>query len=262
MSAPEPNTLLISAPVGRHFAQLHRDVAALSESVALFAEAGLRRGSGVVIIATDANTALFLEQLKLKNLDTDAYARTGHLKLLNAGVVLSQFMKGGMPEWTEFKRTIGPVLESAHVVGQGAPRAYGEMVNVLWQSGQHAAAIRLEEYWNDLAKLYPFSLFCGYMLDGLDEHSYSGPLQDIGRTHSCVIGTPDDEAFRVALETACKDIFGVSLPQLVMLSNRDDLPGEQNLPVVQRTMLWIVKNMPTSSAAVLERARLHYRKAV
>jgi hypothetical protein len=262
LTAPEHNTLLISAPVGRHFAQLHRDVAALSESVALFAEAGLRRGSAVVIIATDSNTALFLDKLKLKNLDTDAYVRTGHLKLLSAGVMLSRFMKAGMPEWTEFKRTIGPVLESAHAVGQGAPRAYGEMVNVLWQSGQQAAAIRLEEYWNDLGKLYPFSLFCGYMLDGLDELSYAGPLQDIGRTHSCVIGGSDDEAFRVALETACKDIFGVSLPHLVMLSNREEMPGEQNLPVAQRTMLWIVKNLPTSSAAVLERARFHYRKAV
>lgn len=260
MSLPDPSTLLISAPIGRHFAQLHGDAGPLADSVALFTEAGLRRGTGVVIIATDSNTKLFVERLRLKNLDPDTYVQSGQLKLLNAGIVLSQFMKGGMPEWTEFKRTIGPVLESALAFGKSAPRAYGEMVSLLWQSGQQAAAIRLEEYWNELAKVYPFSLFCGYTLERFEETSYAGPLHDIGRTHSCVIGTAEDDAFRVALETASKEIFGVSLPQLVMLSNREELPGEQNLPAAQRTMLWIARNLPTSSAAVLERARLHLGK--
>jgi hypothetical protein len=31
-------------------------------------------------------------------------------------------------------------------------RAYGEMVDVLWQAGQTAAAIRLEMLWNQLAE--------------------------------------------------------------------------------------------------------------
>jgi hypothetical protein len=216
MSVPEPSTLLINAPVGCHFAQLHRDVAGLADSVALFIEAGLRR-----------------DRLRRTSLDVDTFCIKGQLKLLNAGIVLSQFMKAGMPDWTEFRKTIGPVLESVQGVGQGAPRAYGEMVNVLWQSGQQAAAIRLEEYWNELAKLYSFSLFCGYVLDSLDERSYSGPV---------------------------KDVFGVSLAHLVNLSQSEESRGQERLPAAQRAMLWISRNLPTSSAAVLERARAHYQR--
>jgi hypothetical protein len=32
-------------------------------------------------------------------------------------------------------------------------------VNVLWHEGKQEAAIRLEEYWNELTHLYPFSQF-------------------------------------------------------------------------------------------------------
>jgi hypothetical protein len=258
MASPEPNTLLIHAPVGRHFAQIHRDTTGLAESVSLFAEAGLRKGSGVVLIATKANTELFLDRLSRTDLDVESYRKSGQLSLQDAEAMLSRFLRAGMPEWTDFKRVVGPVLDRAQAFGQGAPRAYGEMVNVLWKNGQEAAAIRLEEYWNDLARLYPFSLFCGYMVDCHDENSYSSPLHEIGRTHSHVLSTDDDDAFRNALESASKDIFGVSLHQLVNLATLDE--GENRLPLGQRTMLWIVKNKPASSAAVLERARHYYQK--
>ena len=34
-----------------------------------------------------------------------------------------------------------------------ASSAFGEMVALLWAEGNHAAAIRLEELWNDLQKV-------------------------------------------------------------------------------------------------------------
>lgn len=73
MTSPESSTLLIHAPVGRHFAQLHRDTVALADSVALFADAGLRKGTGVVLIATKPNTELFLDKISRANSDVDSY---------------------------------------------------------------------------------------------------------------------------------------------------------------------------------------------
>jgi len=52
-------------------------------------------------------------------------------------------------------------------------RAYGEMVDVLWQRGERDAAIRLEEFWNDLARLQTFSLLCAYCIDHLDPQAYA-----------------------------------------------------------------------------------------
>jgi hypothetical protein len=133
------------------------------------------------------------------------------------------------------------------------------MVNILWRDGQQGAAIRLEEYWNELARLYPFSLFCGYMLDSHVKESYNGPIHDIGRTHSDIIATPEDDLFRKALDSASKDIFGIPLARLLSLSGQEDNPGEHRLPSGQRTMLWIMRHLPSSSGKVLEVARHYYQ---
>jgi hypothetical protein len=134
------------------------------------------------------------------------------------------------------------------------------MVNLLWQEGKQQAAIRLEEYWNELARLYPFSLFCSYMLDVHRDHTYNGPIEEIGRTHSDMIGTAEDERFRVALDAASRDVFGVPLSQMVGFSRNNE--GERRFPSGQRTMLWVKRNLPSASAAVLERARRYYEDSL
>ena len=258
MGSSDISALLIEAPVNRHFAQFHRNAGSLTEAVGLFAETGLRRGNGVVSMATAAHTELLLERLTTSGLDVEEFRRSGQLEILDAEAVLGRFMHGDMPDWTDFRLTVGTVLESVQAFGRNITRAYGEMVNVLWQDGKPDAAIRLEEYWNELSRLYPFSLFCSYMLDGHEPGCYAGPLHEIGRTHSDIIITEDDDRFTFALDKASKDVFGLPLSKMLSLSGHEDNPGEHRLPCGQRTMLWIMRNMPSSSALILDRARRHY----
>lgn len=63
-------------------------------------------------------------------------------------------------------------------------RAYGEMVNVLWQDGQEAAAIRLEMLWNDLARTRAFKLLCGYSMGNFFK---AAAIDDIKAQHSHVV---------------------------------------------------------------------------
>jgi hypothetical protein len=170
-------------------------------------------------------------------------------------------MRNDVPDWNDFRQAIGGVFERIRAFGRGTTRAYGELVNVLWQEGKQQAAIRVEEYWNELARMYPFSLFCSYMLDVHHDHSYNGPLEEIGRTHSDIVGTPEDERFRVALDAASRDVFGVPLSQMVGFS-RHNHEGELRFPSGQRTMLWVKRNLPSASAAVLERARRYYEESL
>jgi hypothetical protein len=257
MSAPPlVNALLIEAPVNRHFAQLHRDPQALTDAVVLYLETGLRRGNGVVVIASRHHTELFLKQLREDGLDPGRFLKSGQLELHDAELALRKFMRNDLPDWQDFRHALGAIFERVRAFGRGTTRAYVEMVNLLWQEGKQDAAIRLEEYWNELARLYPFSLFCGYLLDVHRDQAYSGPLEEIGRTHSDIIGTADDERFRVALDAASRDVFGVPLSQMVGFSRQRD-SGEQRFPSGQRTMLWVKRNLPSASGAVLERAR-HY----
>lgn len=254
------SALLIEAPVGRHFAQLHRDGQSLGESVSLFVQTGLRRGNGVVTIAEASHCEILLQRLGEADLDAEQYRRSGQLVILDADEILARFMRRGMPDWLRFRQAIGTVLESVQAFGQSTTRAYGEMVNILWRDGNQLAAIRLEEYWNELARQYPFSLFCSYLLDSHEAGCYGHPIHEIGRTHTDIIAGADDERFRAALDAASRDVFGIPLSQMLSFSGQEDNPGEHRLPGGHRTMLWIMRNMPGSSAEVLERARAYYRQ--
>ena len=72
-----------------------------------------------------------------------------------------------MPQWKAFHEVIGGLIAELRLQ-YPTVRAYGEMVDVLWQRGERDAAIRLEEYWNELGRLQTFSLFCAYRMDPLD----------------------------------------------------------------------------------------------
>src|SRR2546430_7836376 len=61
------------------------------------------------------------------------------------------FMVGDEPSWERFSATIAPVLEQCRATRTAARvRVFGEMVDVLWRAGNRAAAVRLEDLWNDL----------------------------------------------------------------------------------------------------------------
>ena len=257
VAAPLVNALLIEAPVNRHFAQLHGDPQTLTDAVTIYLQTGLRCGNGVVVFAAPDHKELFLAGLRSAGLDPAVFLKSGQLELHDAELTLRKFMRDDMPDWEDFRWAMGSVFERVRAFGRGTTRAYAEMVNLLWQEGKQQAAIRLEEYWNELARLYPFALFCGYMLDAHTDHAYNGPLEEIGRTHTDIIGAPDDEQFRMALDAASRDVFGVPLSQMVGFARRRD-SGEQRFPSGQRTMLWVKRNLPSASAAVLERARRYY----
>src|SRR5688572_12994761 len=123
-SALNVSALIIDAPVGRHFAQLHRDSDGLTRSVTRFVEAGLRRGAGVVLIATPVHTESVSEHLRLVNIEPEPYRRSGQLSMYDAAETLERFMRSGMPQWNEFRRVVGTALETAASFSRGATRAY------------------------------------------------------------------------------------------------------------------------------------------
>ena len=255
------SALLIEAPVGRHFAQFHRDTDGLNLSVGQFVETGLRRRNGVLVVASAPTVESLMARLGQSGLDPEGLGRSGQLTILDADATLRHLIRGETPDWPAFRSTIGGALEGMNAFGRSTLRVYGELVDVLWRQGRPEAAIRLEEYWNELARVHPFSLFCSYMLDSHQAECYAGPVHEIGRTHTDVIVSEDDERFRVALDAASRDVFGVSLARMLSLSGQEDHPGEHRLPSGQRTMLWIMRNMPGSSADILERARRYYDRA-
>jgi len=61
-----------------------------------------------------------------------------------------------------------------------------------------AASIRLETFWNEIARAHRFCLLCCYLVGDLDEASYASALEGIGPTYSDVLPTPDQPHSRRA----------------------------------------------------------------
>jgi len=257
MKAPPDSSLLAEAPAGRHVAQFHRDAEALTEAAYVFLEGGLRRDNSVVVLATPANRERVEVRLSEGKFNPPALLKSGQLEFLDAATALSQVMSNGMPEWGSFRAVLAAALERVKAFGHGT-RIYGDMAGMLWQDGNPEGAIRLEELWNALGRLYPFALYCNYTLDTQCEESYAGPLEQLGHAHTHIVATVEDERFAAALDRASKELFGISLSQMVGGAGQE---GERRFPSGQRTMLWVKRNLPSSTARLAERARHYYKDA-
>jgi hypothetical protein len=133
-------------------------------------------------------------------------------------------------------------------------RAYGEMVDVLWQRGERDAAIRLEEFWNDLARLQTFCLLCAYYIDHLDPAAYAGPLECVCKVHTHLIPTPNYRLFNHAVLEASEKVLNRPLSNMLLSLSASSKPSTE-MPDGQATLLWLKRNMPRTADKVLAEVR-------
>jgi hypothetical protein len=228
----------------RHVVQLYQEIGPLAQAVADYVAEGLRRGEAAVIIATPEHRAAFLEKIG---------RHEGQLIVLDAEDTLAKFMANGMPQWKAFHEVIGGLIAELRL-RYPTVRAYGEMVDVLWQRGERDAAIRLEEYWNDLGGLQTFSLFCAYRMDALDPDQYGGALESVCKVHSHLIPAGDAQRFDEAVCSASRKVLDQPLADL-LLSLATNHRGETQMPMGQATLFWLKQNMPRTADKVLSELR-------
>jgi hypothetical protein len=162
-------------------------------------------------------------------------------------------MREGMPEWTAFHQAVGGAIAELRLQ-YPTVRAYGEMVDILWQRGEQNAAIRLEEYWNELGKLQTFSLLCAYGIDPLEAGAYGGGLESVCKCHTHLIPTRDYASFNNAVSDASKDVLDQPLAQMLLrlaASHR----SQTEMPLGQAALIWLKQNMPRTADRVLQEVR-------
>ena len=103
-------------------------------------------------------------------------------RLLDAETTLSSLLVDGEPDRDRFRSVIGALLSDVCSRYPGGVSVYGEMVGLLWSEGRVAAAMRLEEFWNELQRELPFSLLCGYLIDSGPECTDLDPIRRV-HTH-------------------------------------------------------------------------------
>lgn len=244
-------TELVRHPAhGDHMVHLWQDPQFLADAVAEYVLSGVGAGEAALVIASAGSRSLF-EQRGL--------AGGPALRMLDAEETLARFMVDGQPQWNAFHEAIGgPIAELR--LQYRAVRAYGEMVDLLWQRGEREAAERLEEYWNELARLQSFSLLCTYRLDTLDAGAYGGPLECVCRSHTHLIPARDYERFNSAVREASREVLDEPLSRMLQSLSSMHRPVTE-MPPGQATLLWLAQNMPRTAARVLEKVRESYASA-
>jgi hypothetical protein len=244
----------LKAPVpGDHIVQVYQDAAFLSEAVTAYIAAGLGSGEAGVIIARGDHRQQFEGGLEQAGVNPQAVRAEGRLIVIDAEEALGEFMREGVPQWQAFEASIGGLIARLQA-RYPAVRAYGEMVDVLWQRGEREAALQLEDFWNRLARQQRFSLFCAYFMDPLDAGAYGGALECVCGVHTHLIPARDYERFDEAVAKASEAVLDRPLSQMLLSLAAAGRPSTR-MPIGQATLLWLQKNMPVTAEKVLARAR-------
>jgi hypothetical protein len=228
--------------VSDHFVRLYEDSAPLADAVADYVREGLGKGEAAVIIATEAHRVAFAARLR---------AAAKDVVMLDAERTLERLMANGMPQWGAFREVIGGLIAKLRL-RHPTVRAYGEMVDVLWQRGEREAAIRLEEYWNELGQLQTFSLLCAYRMNPLDGALYGGPLESVCRAHSRLVPARDQQRIDDAVQEASRKVLDQPLAG-ILLSMAANHRGD--LPAGQAALFWLKQNMPRTADKVFQELR-------
>lgn len=174
----------------------------LVRSLTDFVEPSWRDGGVAVVVATEAHRHATEAALDERGHGLDDLRGRGQLVLLDAADLLAGFYDAGNFHAAGAKRMLGAVLASAARRG-GQVRVFGEMVALLWDGGDIAAAIRLEQVWNELAEEHPFALLCGYPMTAMEGRDGPDLLRRVCDHHSLVVPaesyTDQDDARRMAV---------------------------------------------------------------
>jgi anti-sigma regulatory factor (Ser/Thr protein kinase) len=169
-----------------HIVGFYRRDEELLPAITTFLGTALSTDGAAVVIATPAHRAALDATLASEGFSIDALRRSGRYRSLDARETLTAFMRGGRPDAELFASVLGPVFDELSHAG-GPLHAFGEMVALLWDDGDVAAAIELESLWNDFAADHTFALYCAYAMSSLEASSDLGAAKQVCDRHSRVV---------------------------------------------------------------------------
>lgn len=144
-----------------HLVHFYDDETVFLNSLETFILRGLMDGEAVVVIALPSHRTALEFRLAGHGLNLAKLAASEQLVLLDARETLSTFMWDGLPSEPLFEEALGKLVTRLRA-GHRTVRAFGEMVGILWEQGNRAATLRLEEIWHRFCQREGLVLYCAY----------------------------------------------------------------------------------------------------
>src|SRR3954462_12708712 len=185
-SAYEPwDGLLAGAGPRDHIVQLYQDQQFLNRAVCRFAAGAIANGEGVILVPTAAHWEGFRPRLEAEGGDVKGAQARGQLSIVDADELLPRFMRDAMPDAPVFLGLAANVIASTRDEARYPKvRWWGEMVNVLWEQGNVAASMALEDQFHRLANHHEIAIFCSFVMDNFNGEGHSRMLPRLGADHS------------------------------------------------------------------------------
>jgi PAS domain S-box-containing protein len=186
---------------GEHVVYFYQESDSLLDALCNFVGPALDADSAAVIIATKIHRDGLQHRLTARGLDTQKASKQGRYVALDAPEIKSKIMVEGMPDAARFFEVVGgTIARTSALLKPASPEivVFGELDSLLWKEGKIEAAIRLEQFWNELAKKHPFSLRCAYPVASFYGEKNAQPLMRVCAEHSAVVLHENDTSFTIA----------------------------------------------------------------
>lgn len=183
-------TAAINAKPGEHVVHFYRGDGDLAETVAAYLAGAVGERGIAIAITTAAHLPPISRALAGVGVDVEAATADRRLVLLDAGEMLAKLTVEGRIDRKAFAREVGTPIRDARGRAREV-RAYGEMVDLLWQAGDIPGAIELEKLWNELIGEHRFTLLCAYQSTAVSGPEHVQALHEVCHLHSSVSSIPD-----------------------------------------------------------------------
>lgn len=183
-----------------HRLQLFDTTESLASSVSSFLAEGYNAGGNLLVIAKGRHRGAILSALQEAGCSPEDTHGRQRLVALDAGEILERMTRQGSVDSRLFDAVLAPEVQ--RLAATGRLWIYGEVVELLAEQQDFLGAIRLEQMWNGLAKVCPFTLLCGYCSAHFTAPASKPALRKIRGTHTHSSATTDDALGRWLLASA------------------------------------------------------------
>ena len=192
-------------------------------------------------------------------MDIQAAQDCGQLTIVDSDELLPQFMRDAMPDAPVFLGLAGDVIAQARGGGRYPKvRWWGEMVNVLWERGDVAASMQLEDQFDRLAHEHEIAIFCSFVMDNFDGDVHARMLPRLGQNHSHLIPVEDYARLERAVADALRETVGSDEARVIEEQLLPKYASPFQMPRSQALLLALRETLPMVADAVLTRSRKIY----
>ena len=253
------SALLADAAPRDHIVQLYQDEKFLSRAVCRFAVSAINHGEGVILVPTSAHWNALRPRLEAEGVDIKAAQASGQLTVVDADQLLPHFMRGAMPDAPLFLGLAGETIAQARGGDRFTKvRWWGEMVNVLWERGDVAASMDLEDLFHKLAYDQEIAIFCSFLMDNFDGDVHARMLPRLGQNHSHLIPVEDYALLERAVAAALRESVGPVEAGVLEQQLLARYAAPLDMPRSQAMLLALRDVLPLVADTVLQRARNLY----